>query len=74
MSLPESSSDYEKITSISAELEERKLHLDELLEEWEKLSQTLSETEEKIVANGEGSVRKVEISTNVSGKIIVKIS
>ena len=29
---------------------------------------------EKIVANGEGSVRKVEISTNVSGKIIVKIS
>lgn len=52
LSLPENSSDYEKITSISAELEEEKFHLDLLMEEWENLFQDLSETEEKIIANG----------------------
>ncbi len=52
LSLPEISSDYEKITSISTELEEKKNLLDSFLEEWEKLSQSLSETEEKIIANG----------------------
>ncbi len=52
LSLPENSSDYEKITAISAELEEEKLRLDSLMEEWENLSRSLSETEEKIIANG----------------------
>ena len=52
LSLPENSSDYEKISEISSELEVQKLHLDSLLEDWEKLSGNLSETEEKIIANG----------------------
>ncbi len=52
LSLPETGSDYEKITEISAALEESRLHLEKLLEEWENLSQCLSETEEKIIANG----------------------
>ncbi len=52
LSLPENSCDYEKISQISSELETQKLHLDSLLEEWENLSGTLSETEEKIIANG----------------------
>ena len=52
LSLPENSSDYEKISEISSELETQKNHLDSLLEEWENLSGNLSETEEKIIANG----------------------
>ena len=52
LSLPENNSDYEKISKISSELEAQKNHLDSLMEEWEELSGKLSETEEKIIANG----------------------
>lgn len=52
LSLPENSSDYEKISEISSELETQKNHLDSLMEDWEELSGKLSETEEKIIANG----------------------
>ncbi len=52
LSQPENASDYEKISSLTTELNNVKEKLDFLLEEWEKLSQSLSETEEKIIANG----------------------
>ena len=52
LSQPENASDYEKISSLTTELNNVKEKLDSLLEEWENLSQSLSETEEKIIANG----------------------
>lgn len=52
LSQPENVSDYEKISSLTTDLNNAKERLDCLLEEWEKLSQALSETEEKIIANG----------------------
>ena len=52
LSQPENASDYEKISALTTELNNVREKLDLLLEEWEKLSQSLSETEEKIIANG----------------------
>ena len=52
LSQPENASDYEKISSLTTELNNVKEKLDYLLEEWENLSRSLSETEEKIIANG----------------------
>ncbi len=52
LSQPENASDYEKISALTTALNNVKEKLDFLLEEWEKLSQSLSETEEKIIANG----------------------
>ncbi len=51
LSLPEIVSDYEKISTLTTDLNKLKENLDFLLEDWEKLSHKLSEIEEKIIAN-----------------------
>ena len=52
LSSPETASDYEKVTHLTTSLNEAKEKLDSLLEDWEDISNKISELEKKIVANG----------------------
>lgn len=52
LSNPETASDYEKVTHLTTSLNEAKEKLDSLLEDWEDISNKISELEKKIVANG----------------------